>query len=574
MTDPPPSTMAPHAAAGPVNDNTTARTAPSQPPARPVTKSLVTRDFDLTLRAFFPTPTAPMKFNPISAMQQLLRTMIKDEPSLVIRTKNNDNQIILASEPLPSGEKEFKQFFHVSQPHAERQNQTHMCIGCNVLSNRTLGNIKFHSAENHLLAWLKKAKVFVESDSLGTERPVTVGYFTKLDPTITHLANFNEHLTGQLMMIDIDVDTAITLAPYLKQAQLDAMSNGDDVPILPNFEVYKTRLSHGRAPNKITTEVIGVKSEPKDAKLLGEFLTRMAAESSTDPCDGVYLPKGAVHLLGINTYEQVLKENNFFLDNVATIPVNMEYEAWFAVIDPANQSETEPISVHEHLIRQSWFLRLESVSRKKCLIVTTRSNLSEARKWIDENLHPLIRKSLPSGIDPPDALLPRRLDKPVYTVSSQMYADILKQQFSLASTPSTTNATQNQPSRKRQATLLDYAMDPQSEYPPLETNKAPNPAPTPVDYVAELAALKQELQSLRTLITTAVTQLKTEIASLNVTPASNDMETDIDHPTDHTPAIPELIAELKHDIATIALEMRAKFNQLTINTKSKKTAPT
>jgi len=194
--------------------------------------------------------------------------------------------------------------------------------------------------------------------------------------------------------------------------------------------------------------------------------------------------------------------------------------------------------------------------------VTTRSNLSEARKWIDEHLQPLIRKSIPTGIDPP-ALLPHRLDKPVYTVSSQTYADILKRQFSLTSTTTSTTATQNQPSRKRQATILDYEMDPQSEYPPLATNKAPSHAtPTPVDYAADLTALKQDLQSLRTLITTAVTQLKTEIASLHVTPVSHAMETDSDHPTDQTPEIQELIADLKHDIATIAIEMRTKFAQI------------
>jgi len=91
-----------------------------------------------------------------------------------------------------------------------------VCIGCQILSNRKLGQIKFHSPETHLLAWLKKTKVFIESDSLRTERPVTVGYFTKLDPTITHLANLCEHLINQLMLIEIDADTAIELAPHLQ----------------------------------------------------------------------------------------------------------------------------------------------------------------------------------------------------------------------------------------------------------------------------------------------------------------------------------------------------------------------
>jgi len=597
MTDPPLSTMAPPEAAAPSNTNQTPRTAPPTTPARPVTKSLVTRDFDLTIRAFFPAPTAPMKFNPTSAMTHLLRTMIKDEPSLVLCTANNDNQIVLASESIPTGEKAFKQFFHVSTPRAERQHASHVCIGCRVLSNRTLGNIKFHSPETHLLAWLKKAKVFIESDTLGIERPVTVGYLTKIDPTITHLANYREHLTNQLLLIEIDADTAIDLAPHLKSTQLEAMSNGDEfTTILPPFELYKTRISHGRDSTQVTTEVIGIKCKPKDAKLLSEFFARMGSEHINDARDGVYLPKGAVHLLGPETFAQVLHDNEFFLNNVATIPVNMEYKAWFAVIDPNHTDDDNLISIQDHLIRQPWFLRIESVTRTKCLIVTTKSNLPVARAWIDANLEPMIRKSIPPGIDPPTSRLPRRLDKPMPTKTTQTYADILKKQFSLAPTSTTASTATKRPPRKRQATIFDYDSDQSTEYPPLVNTNATTPishttaattntatattaipecttallelkneinllkttmqplstsTAATVDYAAELASLKQDLQSLRTLITTAVEQLKTEIASSTQSfPASNDMEMEREHEMEHHQDLPELIAELKNDIAT------------------------
>jgi len=125
-----------------------------------------------------------------------------------------------------------------------------------VLSARSLGNIKFKSNDNHLLAWLKKARVFIEADSLGTERPVTIGYFTKIEPELTHLTNFREHLATQLMMIEIEPETAVSLAPHLKPTQLEAMSNGDEfIPSLPNFEVYRTRITHGREPSQVTTDV-------------------------------------------------------------------------------------------------------------------------------------------------------------------------------------------------------------------------------------------------------------------------------------------------------------------------------
>jgi len=111
---------------------------------------------------------------------------------------------------------------------------------------------------------------------------------------------------------------------------------------------------------------------------------------------------------------------------VATIPVNLEYKAWFAVIDPSNTSETDPISLHDHLIRKPWFLRIESVAHNKCVVVTTKPNLPEARKWIDDNLEQMVRKSIPPDVDPPSAQLPHRLDKPTYSTTSLSYADMLK----------------------------------------------------------------------------------------------------------------------------------------------------
>jgi len=619
--------MAASEAAAPPNINQMPSNAPPTTPARPVTKSSVTREHDLTIRAFFPlpqTPTiraffplpqTPMKFNPITAMTQLLRIMLKEEPSLVLRTANNDKQLILASDSLPTGEKAFKQFFTVSTPRAERQKTQHVCIGCNLLSDRTLGNIKFRSPESsQLLTWLKKAKVFLESDSLGTDRPVTIGYLTKIDPVITHLAKLQEYLANQLSLIEIDVDTALGLAPHLKKVQLEAMSNGDEfVTILPPFELYKTRLTHGRDPSQISTEVIGIKGAPKDVKLLGEFFTRLASEVTNDTRDGVFLPSGAVHLIGPAIYAQVLQENNFFLNNVATVPVNLEYAAWFAVIDANNHSDDAPVSLHDHLLRKSWFLRLESVSRNKCLIVTTKSNLLEARKWIDDNLESLIRKSIPQGLEPPSSLLPRRLDKPVYSKTAQTYADILKKQFSLETNTQSQQNTNNRPPRKRPAKLLDYDSDQSIEYPPLVSNNPTKsnsnpttvtitqqhtataslgsatdlselkheisqlkeiittavPAPaTTVDYAAELQLIKTELATLRKLIDSAVEQMTSVVTSLQPnTPApAREMDIDDDHSTDSsktpTPELSDLITELKNEIATMATEMRTTFQEL------------
>jgi len=243
------------------HDNTQANMTPQHPKEPTVTKSLATRIFTFTIRAYFPTPAEPTRFNPVSAMNQLCCIMLKDEPSLVLCNLTNDNQVILESAPLPTGKKEFQKFCTVLTICIENQNKTNVCIGCNLCSNHTLGSIKHQSTSNHLLAWIKKECIFVESNLLGMNRPRTVGYFTNIAPDITNLANFQKHLINQLMLVKMDAETAVELAPHLKDQQLDAMLNGDDyIPILPQFQVYCTCITHGSAPTQISTDVIGVKA--------------------------------------------------------------------------------------------------------------------------------------------------------------------------------------------------------------------------------------------------------------------------------------------------------------------------
>jgi len=171
--------MAPSEAAAPSHNQLNANPTSNSPPHNPVTKSDITQDYDITLHAFFPTPSEPMKFNPISKMTKLLHMMLKDKVSLVLRTPDNNQQIILATTPLPTSKNKFQKFFTVLTTRIITNNQSNACIGCHLLSNRSLSNIKFKSMNNHLLAWIKQAQVFTESDSLGTTCPAPLATLQK-----------------------------------------------------------------------------------------------------------------------------------------------------------------------------------------------------------------------------------------------------------------------------------------------------------------------------------------------------------------------------------------------------------
>jgi len=151
-------------------------------------------------------------------------------------------------------------------------------------------------------------------------------------------------------------------------------------------------------------------------------------------------------------------------------------------------------------------------------------------------------------------------------------------------TPSDT-ANNRPPCKRQAAAILDYNSDRSDTALAPVTSTATNQSghmssqstTTPIDYAAELKSLKQEIADLRSIVTVAVEKIKSAIAS-NPTPrtsTSNDMdtatvmatnnpcqlhamETDADQsPTATKSDISDYIADLKQDIATVAIEMRA-----------------
>jgi len=134
----------------------------------------------------------------------------------------------------------------------------------------------------------------------------------------------------------------------------------------------------------------------------------------------------------------------------------------------------------------------------------------------------------------------------------------------------------NRPPRKRPAKILDYDLDQSAEYPPLASNNIPTSSSPPgtantppqsnatmsSGYVTELSSLKNEISQLKEIITAAVAQMKQAVESFQVTHCPNEtsaMETEEKDSTNL--ALPEIIRDLKNDIATISQETRHLFNQ-------------
>jgi len=193
-------------------------------------------------------------------MHSLLTELLKHKPLITVANHNNSLQIVLVTDPLPSNEDEFKKFFMISMNMYTTVKQQHIIIRCNILSKRTLCNIKFDSNKPQFMVWLTKEKIYIESNTLGVAKTTTIGYLTKVHPHLMNCNNLKQLLQVAFNNMTIDANLAIKLDNTLKDLQTMAMTNGVVfTPNTPPFELYKTKISHRHNKEKVTTEVIGIK---------------------------------------------------------------------------------------------------------------------------------------------------------------------------------------------------------------------------------------------------------------------------------------------------------------------------
>jgi len=168
----------------------------------------------------FPQLCANVKFNPSSNMCQLMMEMLKYDLTIMVVNIHNKDQLQLATDAVLTTEAEFTKYFTVINDTHPTGKQPHIIVGCHLMSERTIHNIKFDTTHTmKLLDWLSKHKIFIESDSLGITKTSMIGYLSKLHPRLTSRKNLKLTLEEALSDIIINPTLAIELDPMLKSMQ-------------------------------------------------------------------------------------------------------------------------------------------------------------------------------------------------------------------------------------------------------------------------------------------------------------------------------------------------------------------
>jgi len=486
-----------------------------------VQKETVERTHSFTIRVYFPPPQVNTKFNPISSMHSFFKEVIKYKPTLVIVNQKNMEQIDIAKTPLPTNEEDFKKYFVVTNDARAGKHKQHLIVGCNILSERTFRDIKFDKTKPQLLEWMKKEKIFVESDNLGVHKTTTIGYLTQLHPDLTNRTILKELLRSALDDVIIDANLAVELDPSLKTLHQQAKANGDSFnPELPIFEVYKTRISYSHEKQKVSTDIIAIKCAHDKARLLKEFYSQLASPENYEKQIGVFVPTGTAHTIGSEKYAKLLSDNNAFLQSVVTILVgDFSHETLDIPFSTDTMMDINQTTLMDIIMEQTWCLNIEKTSiHNKVLLTMTKAHLETARKWVNTTLPSLYQQNIADKLDVTTIkkTIPRRLDKPTLTVASMAYADKLKQRMTGPNDGKGPQTLIARPPCQNKFQPVDVTFD-EREFPELQTSKTkpasskPKPqtttqttttttatddsTPQPFDYKAELLRLSDEIET-------------------------------------------------------------------------------
>ncbi len=145
---------------------------------------------------------------------------------------------------------------------------------------------------------------------------------------------------------------------------------------------------------------------------------------------GIFLPTGAVHMVGVDAYKKLLCDNNAFLDTIAMVPLgDFQHEMLTIPFSDDKNTDIDSMTLYDTMLNQEWCLSLEkTTTQNKILLFTTKGQVAAARQWVDHELMDLYQQNIADKLDVTmlKQITPCRLDKPLLTSAATKYADILK----------------------------------------------------------------------------------------------------------------------------------------------------
>jgi len=386
-------------------------------------------------------------FNPTHKMKQLITELMRYDPTLAIKSLTDDDDALFPQfDKFPTKETDFEQYFVVHPIPKRPIYRNQITVGCCILSTKTISDIKKATTDqNTMMEWLKKQNIFIEVDSLGRKTIRTIGYLFFLHPHMTHHVSLKGIIREALTDIKISKEEVEEIDPNANSffkfsndemtgdTDIDIGEETDDDDKLINipFEIFHTGVGYSITTKRVATKALAIKCNVENGKILHELLLRMQFDKNIFP-SAQYIPVGMANLLGPEPYKQLIRQNNAYLQTMASIPILGFTDATLNYMIPVhNGTPGTTRTIREILMSTEWCTQIEPTQTPgRMLLLTTKSNLDTGRKWLDDNLTTIFQFYLPRNPDyVPDTENPTPHHGDIRPANTKLdsYADALRQ---------------------------------------------------------------------------------------------------------------------------------------------------
>jgi len=120
---------------------------------------------------------------------------------------------------------------------------------------------------------------------------------------------------------------------------------------------------------------------------------------------GKFVPARLANVIGNETMKNIIRNNNQYLKNISTIPINgIPLKALYMEIT-INEEEDDAtkMTVYDYIMSAEWCQGLEPTDQVgRYFLITTHQELNKAREWLDSNLQDMFLEHIPrySTFDP------------------------------------------------------------------------------------------------------------------------------------------------------------------------------
>jgi len=276
-----------------------------------------------------------------------------------------------------------------------------LTIGCILKTSKLITNLKETKlTDGKLLDWLVQHKIFIKDDTLGHDVTKVIGFLLRVHPRVVHHDALQEMLLQKLQALPIDLQKVIALNQTAEEHYQLAMDSGNHVATyILSFELF-TMVIGNTLQGKQVTHVIGIKCNAKHHALLCELFSQLFTNPPLAIVHIKFSLSSIMMVIGMAAYCNLICNNNQHFDNLATIPVagitnkHLDIDIWIA--DPKDPNKC--MMLHEIILENDWCSTIDTTHVDGCLLLTTtKLNLPDAQKQLDESLKPLFTRFLPKN---------------------------------------------------------------------------------------------------------------------------------------------------------------------------------